>query len=43
MIAFDELMRRFAELNAAELSRWVENRWVVPETATYGPIRTARE
>src|SRR5947208_13677800 len=34
MIAFDELMRRFAELNAAELSRWVENRWVVPETAT---------
>src|SRR5437764_1614972 len=27
-------MRRFAELNAAELSRWVENRWVVPETAT---------
>lgn len=33
MIGFDELMRRFAELNAAELSRWVENRWVVPETA----------
>jgi chaperone modulatory protein CbpM len=26
-------MRRFAGLNAAELSRWVENRWVVPETA----------
>jgi len=34
MIAFDELMRRFAELNAAELSRWAENRWVAPETAT---------
>jgi chaperone modulatory protein CbpM len=33
MMAVDELMRRFAELNAAELSRWVENRWVVPETA----------
>jgi len=33
MIGFDELMRRFAGLNAAELSRWVENRWVVPETA----------
>ena len=32
MIGFDELMRRFAGLNAAELSRWVENRWVVPET-----------
>src|SRR5437763_4804144 len=34
MIALDERMRRFAELHAAELSRWVENRWVVPETAT---------
>ena len=33
MIGFDELMRRFAGLDAAELSRWVENRWVVPETA----------
>jgi len=33
MIGLDELMRRFAGLNAAELSRWVENRWVVPETA----------
>jgi chaperone modulatory protein CbpM len=33
MIGFDELMRRFAGLNAAELSRWVENRWIVPETA----------
>jgi chaperone modulatory protein CbpM len=33
MIGFDELMRRFAGLNAAELSRWVENCWVVPETA----------
>ena len=31
MIGFDELMRRFAGLRAAELSRWVENRWVVPE------------
>ena len=31
MIAFDELVRRFAELNPQELSRWVENRWVVPE------------
>ena len=33
MIGFDELMRRFSELNAGELSRWVENRWVVPEHA----------
>jgi chaperone modulatory protein CbpM len=31
VIGFDELMRRFSELNARELSRWVENRWVVPE------------
>jgi chaperone modulatory protein CbpM len=33
VIGFDELMRRFSELNAGELSRWVENRWVVPEHA----------
>jgi chaperone modulatory protein CbpM len=35
MIAFDELVRRFAklgnELDRAELSRWVENRWILPE------------
>jgi chaperone modulatory protein CbpM len=31
MIGFEELVRRFAGLEAAELSRWVENRWVVPE------------
>ncbi|MBV9017542.1 MAG: hypothetical protein JO058_17990 [Alphaproteobacteria bacterium] len=36
MIGFDELVRRFAGLNAAELSRWVENRWVVPEQAIEG-------
>ena len=36
MIGFDELVRRFAGLNAAELSRWVENRWVVPEEAVEG-------
>jgi chaperone modulatory protein CbpM len=34
VIGLDELVRRFAELNAAELSRWVENRWLVPETAS---------
>jgi chaperone modulatory protein CbpM len=34
MIGFNELVRRFAGLNAAELSRWVENRWLVPETAS---------
>ena len=35
MIAFDELLRRFAgldsELDRAELSRWIENRWILPE------------
>ena len=31
MIGFDDLVRRFAELDAAELARWVENRWVLPE------------
>src|SRR5215469_12498806 len=34
MIGFDELVRRFAGLNASELSRWVENRWLLPETAS---------
>jgi len=34
VIGFDELMRRFAGLNSAELSHWVENRWVVPERET---------
>jgi chaperone modulatory protein CbpM len=31
MIGFDDLVRRFAELDAAELACWVENRWVLPE------------
>lgn len=31
MIGFDELVRRFAGLEAVELSRWVENRWILPE------------
>jgi chaperone modulatory protein CbpM len=31
MISHDELLRRFAELERAELTRWVENRWVVPD------------
>ena len=32
MTGFDELVRRFAGLDAAELARWVENRWVLPES-----------
>ena len=31
MIGRDELTRRFAELDRAELVRWVENRWILPE------------
>lgn len=31
MIAFDELLTRFRELERRELTRWVENRWVLPE------------
>ena len=34
MIDLDELIRRFAELDRAELGRWIENRWVLPEQAT---------
>jgi chaperone modulatory protein CbpM len=33
---FDELVRRFAGLEAAELARWVENRWILPERAGEG-------
>ena len=33
MIGLDELARRFAGLDRVELSRWVENRWLLPETA----------
>ncbi len=33
MIGRDELMRRFAGLDSAELARWIENRWVLPEAA----------
>ena len=31
MIAFEELLIRFRGLERRELSRWVENRWVLPE------------
>lgn len=31
MIGLDELVRRVAGLDRAELVRWVENRWVLPE------------
>jgi chaperone modulatory protein CbpM len=31
MIGIDELSRHFAGLDRAELVRWVENRWIVPD------------
>jgi chaperone modulatory protein CbpM len=31
MIGFDELLLRFRDLERRELSRWVDNRWVLPE------------
>src|SRR4051794_13204938 len=31
MIGAEELVRRFAELDRAELARWIERRWIVPE------------
>jgi chaperone modulatory protein CbpM len=31
MIPFDDLLTRFRELERRELTRWVENRWVLPE------------
>lgn len=31
MIGVEELIRRFAELDRAELTRWIERRWIVPE------------
>jgi len=31
MIGTDDLLTRFAGLERAELTRWVENRWVLPD------------
>ena len=31
MIGHDELTRLFADLDGAELARWIENRWILPE------------
>lgn len=33
MIGLDQLLARFAGLERAELLRWVENRWVLPDIA----------
>lgn len=31
MIAIDELLLRYRELERRDLTQWVENRWVLPE------------
>jgi chaperone modulatory protein CbpM len=31
MIAFDDLLHRLNDLNRRDLTRWIENRWVLPE------------
>ena len=31
MIAFDEMLVRYRGLERRDLTRWVENRWVLPE------------
>ena len=31
MIGHDELTRLFADLDGAELARWIENRWILPD------------
>jgi chaperone modulatory protein CbpM len=31
MIGLDELVRRIGSLERAELTRWIENRWIVPD------------
>jgi hypothetical protein len=31
MIALEDLLNRLKELDRRELTRWVENRWVLPE------------
>ncbi len=33
MIGLDEVTRRFAALDKVELTRWVENRWILPDEA----------
>ena len=31
MIGLDEVTRRFAALDSIELTRWIENRWILPD------------
>jgi chaperone modulatory protein CbpM len=36
MIAFDELLDRLGGLDRAELLRWIDNRWLLPERREEG-------
>jgi chaperone modulatory protein CbpM len=36
MIGTDELVRRFSGLDRLELTRWIENRWLLPDDAGEG-------
>jgi len=36
MIGLDELVRRFGGLERTELTRWIENRWILPEQQVAG-------
>ena len=40
MIGLDDLARRFAGLERAELARWVERRWIVPERQGEAGVET---
>jgi chaperone modulatory protein CbpM len=40
MIGIDELVRHFAEIDRAELRRWIELRWIVPERREAGGSET---
>jgi chaperone modulatory protein CbpM len=36
MIGLDELVRRVGRLERTELTRWIENRWILPEQQAAG-------
>jgi chaperone modulatory protein CbpM len=43
MIGSDELLRRFRGLERAELVRWIENRWILPDADGGGGVWLFRE
>lgn len=46
MILFDEFLARLAEIDGSELTRWIENRWLLPERRddgwVFGEVDIAR-